>query len=67
MNNDDLKYNQVGNIRIKEPKAKKNKKKKSADTAPLGIKIFVWFMFFAMLLGALGAMAYYLVTYAMNN
>ena len=47
MNNDEKKYEVVGDIRIKEPKKKKKTKKKTSDTS-LGIKILVWFMFIAM-------------------
>ena len=54
---DEKKYEQVGNIRIKEikkKKVKKNKKKTNTSDTPLGTKILVWCMFFAML-AAFGA------------
>lgn len=60
---DELKYSQVGDIRIKEPKKKKLKKKaikKDSDTTIL-IKIFVWFMFLCMFLSFVGPLAYYLL------
>lgn len=56
MNKNEKEYGAVGNIRIKEPK-----KKKKSDETSLGIKILVWFMFFAMLLGFLGPLAMYLI------
>jgi len=53
----------VGDIRIKEPKVKKEKKKKRfAEDTPLGIKIFVWFMFIAMFLSFAAPLTYYLVS-----
>lgn len=51
----------VGNIKIKEPKVKKDKKKKTSDT-PLGIKLFVWFMFLAMFLSFAAPLVYYLIS-----
>lgn len=60
MNEKQYEYGAVGNIRIKEPKKRKKNRKKS-DESPLGVKIFVWFMFFAMLLGFLGPLAMYLL------
>ena len=57
MTKDDKKYESVGNIRIKQPKAKKKKNKKS-DSTPLGIKILVWFMFIAMCLSFIAALIY---------
>ena len=54
------KYEQVGNIRIKEEK-KKNKKKKKSDT-PLAVKAFVWFMFIAMALSTFGPLVYLLIS-----
>lgn len=59
MNENEKEYGAVGNIRIKEPK--KKKKKRKSDETSLGIKILVWFMFFAMLLGFLGPLAMYLI------
>lgn len=49
MARDEKLYEQVGDIKIKEPKVKKSKKKKRNSDTPLGTKIFVWFMFIAML------------------
>ena len=64
-NKDELKYSQVGDIRIKEPKKKKLKKKavNGENNTPFLVKIFVWFMFFAMLLGFVGPLVYYLLSY----
>lgn len=45
---DEKKFEQVGNIRIKEPKKKKSKKNNKDSETSLGIKIFVWVMFIAM-------------------
>lgn len=53
-------YEQVGNIRIKEPK--KKKKKKNTSTTPLWVKGLVWFMFIAMLLGTVGPYVYLLIS-----
>lgn len=58
MSNEDKHYEQVGNIRIKEPK-KKKKKKKTSDT-PLGVKIFVWIMVIAMIGSFFAPIIYYL-------
>ncbi len=65
MDREDMKYNQVGDIRIKEPKKKKLKKKATMgeSSTPFLIKVFVWFMFFAMLLGFVGPLVYYLLSY----
>lgn len=54
----------VGNIKIKEPKVKKENKKKKrfAEETPLGIKIFVWFMFIAMFLSFAAPLTYYLIS-----
>ena len=41
MAKDEKQYEQVGNIRIKQPKVKKNKKKKKSDETPLLTKLFV--------------------------
>ncbi len=49
----------VGNIRIKEPK-KKNKKNKKSDLS-IGKRIFIWFMFIAMLASFAGPLIYRLV------
>lgn len=55
--------NEVGNIRIKEPKQKKvNKKKKSTSDTPLLIKILVWFMLIAMTLSSFGYIIYLFIT-----
>lgn len=56
---DEKKYETVGNIKIKEAKKKKNRT--SSDT-PLGVKIFVWVMFFAMLASIVAPLVYYFVT-----
>ena len=65
MDKDELKYSQVGDIRIKEPKKKKLKKKVKTEESntPIWVKLFVWFMFFAMLLGFIGPLVYYLLAY----
>ena len=58
---DELQYSQVGDIRIKEPKKKKLKKKaikKDSDT-PIFIKILVWFMFLCMFLSFAGPLLFY--------
>jgi hypothetical protein len=55
-------YEQVGHIRIKEPKKKKNGKKR--DGLPLWQKIFVWAMFFAMLAGFIVPLVLYFINYA---
>ena len=57
---DEKSYETVGNIRIKEAK-KKKKKVKSGDT-PIGVKIFVWVMFFAMLASVVAPLVYYFIT-----
>jgi hypothetical protein len=49
----------VGNIRIKE--SKPNKKNKNNSTGIIK-KIFIWFMFIAMLASFIGPLAYYLFT-----
>lgn len=53
----------VGDIPIKMPKnrKKKNKKKNSSETS-IGMKILVWFMFFAMAFGSIVPLVYYLVS-----
>ena len=60
---DEKKYELVGDIPIKKPKAKKNKGKKSSknDTS-LGIKILVLFMFIAMAASFFGSLIYYFVS-----
>ena len=40
---------------------KRKKNRKSSDT-PLGVKIFVWVMFFAMLASIVAPLVYYFVT-----
>lgn len=57
---DEKKYETVGNIKIKE--AKKKKKKTNTSSTPLGVKIFVWVMFFAMLASVIAPLAYYFIT-----
>lgn len=49
----------VGDIRIKQTKSKK---KKNGDNTSIGVKIFVWFMFLAMLASFLTPLIYYLVS-----
>lgn len=60
MERDEKKYEQVGNIKIAQPKTRKNNKKKSNTL--IGVKIFVWVMFFAMLASFLAPLVYYLVS-----
>lgn len=57
---DEKNYETVGNIKIKE--AKKKKKKTNISSTPLGVKIFVWVMFFAMLASVIAPLAYYFIT-----
>ena len=57
---DEKNYETVGNIKIKE--AKKKKKKTNTSSTPLGVKIFVWVMFFAMLASGVAPLAYYFIT-----
>ena len=59
MNNKEM----VGNIRIKEPKKKKRKK----SDLSIGKKIFIWFMFIAMLASFAGPLIYYLVSIISEN
>ena len=59
MTRDEKQYEQVGNIRIKQPKVKKNKKKKSDETS-LGVKIFVWLMIIVFFGSFIAPLAYYL-------
>ena len=65
MTRDEKQYEQVGNIRIKQPKVKKNKKKKKSDETPLLTKLFVWFMiicFFGSFILPLGYYLYMVIT-----
>lgn len=55
---DEKNYETVGNIKIKEAK----KKKTNTSSTPLGVKIFVWVMFFAMLASVVAPLAYYFIT-----
>lgn len=57
---DEKKYETVGNIKIKE--AKKKKKRTNTSSTPLGVKIFVWVMFFAMLASVVAPLVYYFIT-----
>lgn len=57
-------YDQVGNIRIKQTKPKK-KNKKTGETS-LIVKIFVWFMFLAMLASSFGVLIYYFIATISN-
>ncbi len=59
MNNKEL----VGNIRIKETK---KKKKKKSDLS-IGKKVFIWFMFIAMLASFAGPLLYYLFSIINSN
>lgn len=65
MNKDEKDFGAVGNIRIKEPKKKKNKK--NNDGPSLGIKIFIWFMFFAMVIGFVAPLAVQLLNVISRN
>ena len=60
-------YEVVGNIRIKQPKVKKNKKKKKTSETPLMTKVFVWCMFIAMFASFIVPLAYYLYTIITSN
>lgn len=53
----------VGNIRIKEPKKKKSKK----SDLSIGKRIFIWFMFIAMLASFAGPLIYYLFSIINSN
>ncbi|MBO5475739.1 MAG: hypothetical protein J5982_04485 [Bacilli bacterium] len=53
----------VGNIRIKEPKKKKSKK----SDLSIGKRIFIWFMFIAMLASFAGPLIYYLFSIISSN
>ena len=55
-------YEVVGDIRIKQPKTKKVKKKKSTSDTSLITKVFVWFMFVAMFASFIVPLIYYLVS-----
>lgn len=55
---DEKNYETVGNIKIKEAK----KKKTNTSSTPLGVKIFVWVMFFAMLASVVAPLVYYFIT-----
>lgn len=50
----------VGDIKIKQPR-KKTKKGKDNSTS-LGVKIFVWFMFIAMLASFAVPLIFYLIS-----
>lgn len=60
---DEKKYEVVGNIKIKE---KKNKKKKNSSSTPLGLKIFIWIMFFAMVASVVTPLVYYFIVATSN-
>ena len=63
MAKDEKQYEQVGNIRIKQPKVKKKKKK--TDETSLTTKLFVWFMiicFFGSFILPLGYYLYMVIT-----
>lgn len=59
MTKDDKQYEVVGNIRIKQPKTKKSKKKRNTEFTPLWTKILVWFMFIAMAASFIVPLVYY--------
>ncbi len=65
MSIDEKKYEVVGDIKIAKPKKRKNKKK--TDSTPIGVKIFVWFMFLAMLASFAAPLIYYFVSYAIGS
>lgn len=68
MTKDEKKYEQVGNIRIKQSKVKKNKeKKRSTDETSLGVKIFVWIMILVFMGSFIGPLAYYLYMVITNS
>lgn len=61
MARDEKQYEQVGNIRIKQPKVKKNKKKKkSTSETSLFTKILVWLMLICFVGGSFFSLFYYL-------
>lgn len=62
MSRNEKDYEIVGDIRIKQPKKKNNKKKTNADSTPLGIKIFVWFMFIVFFASAIVPLIVYLMS-----
>ncbi len=57
--------NEVGNIKIAQKKHK-SKKKKTSDT-PFITKVFIWFMFIAMLASFLAPLVYYLIRTISNS
>ena len=60
MTRDEKQYEQVGNIRIKQPKVKKNKKKKSSTSeTPFLTKVFVWIMIICFFGSFILPLAYY--------
>lgn len=61
---DEKSYETVGNIKIKEKK--KKKKKSNTSSTPIGIKIFVWIMFFAMLASVVAPLVYYFIAATSN-
>ena len=68
---EERKYETVGNIRIKDykkkdKKKKDNKKKKDSSDTPLGTKILVWIMFFAMLAAFGASVIIYFIQVFMN-
>ena len=50
----------VGDIKIKQPK-KKNKKNKESSSS-LAVKVFVWFMFIAMLASFIVPLVFYFIS-----
>lgn len=67
MSRNEKDFEVVGDIRIKQPKEKKNNKKKKTDGTSLGIKIFVWFMFIVFFASAVIPLVYYLVSVISGN
>lgn len=62
MSRNEKDYEVVGDIKIKQPKKKDKKKKAKTDSTPLGIKIFVWFMFIVFFASAIVPLVYYLMS-----
>ncbi len=50
----------VGDIKIKQPKKRYKKNKESSSS--LGVKIFVWFMFIAMLASFIVPLVFYFIS-----
>ena len=67
MSRNEKDYEVVGDIRIKQPKKKNKKKKTNNDSTPMGIKIFVWFMFIIFFASAIVPLVYYLMSVISEN